>query len=446
MESAGGADVSAGPDGRLRSRATRVSADLADRVIASGPQPRVAIATPDGKTIVGAGTAARITADGPERFAAIRRAADEVVAGAAIDGVPAAARPRFVGGFAFGHDTSTADPWAAYPGAAFVVPATQVVVSADGGEAWLTRSAVGDPPTASAAGEDPVTSDRSEAGGTPTTDVPGVTGRAHAPDRTAWRAAVRSVLADIEEGTLQKAVLAGRLTVDLGGDVDPAAVYNRLGAAHPSCTRFCYDPGDGPAFVGATPERLVSLDGRSVRSEALAGSTGRGETPDEDDWLATDLTESAKDRHEHQLAVDAIRESLSSVATSISVGQRAVRQFSSVQHLHTPIRAELAADRHVLDIVERLHPTPAVGGSPTDLALDAIDAAEPFDRGWYAGPFGWFDAAGDGAFAVAIRSAALGDRRAWLHAGAGIVADSEPDAEWDEVQLKYRAVLDALDA
>jgi Isochorismate synthase len=149
--------------------------------------------------------------------------------------------------------------------------------------------------------------------------------------------------------------------------------------------------------------------------------------------------------HEHELVAETVREQLEPFAASVSAGDRRVRRLATVQHLHTPITAELSADRHVLELVEALHPTPAVGGLPPARALETIHETEPFDRGWYAAPVGWIDAAGNGAFAVAIRSAVATRRLATLFAGVGVVADSDPDREWDEIQLKYRPILDELE-
>jgi menaquinone-specific isochorismate synthase len=188
----------------------------------------------------------------------------------------------------------------------------------------------------------------------------------------------------------------------------------------------------------------VSLSGRTVQTEALAGSIGRGETTEEDEWLASQLRDSEKDVHEHDLVTETIRDQLAPLAADIRTGSRVVRRLATVQHLRTPIRATLADDEHVLRLVEALHPTPAVGGLPPTAALRTIRETEAFDRGWYAAPVGWFDAEGDGAFAVAIRSALARERTATLFAGAGIVADSDPDSEWDELGLKYRPILDEL--
>jgi len=153
-----------------------------------------------------------------------------------------------------------------------------------------------------------------------------------------------------------------------------------------------------------------------------------------------------KNGREHDLVVGAVRDQLSPFGR-VRVGDRTVRRLATIQHLYTPVSATLAHDAHVLDLVEALHPTPAVGGLPPARALATIRDTEPFDRGWYAAPVGWFDAAGNGEFTVAIRSAVVAPdrRRVTTFAGVGLVADSDPDEEWDEVQLKYRPILDELE-
>jgi menaquinone-specific isochorismate synthase len=202
-------------------------------------------------------------------------------------------------------------------------------------------------------------------------------------------------------------------------------------------------PDDVGAFFGAPPERLVRLDARTARTEALAGSVGRGETPSEDDALASSLLESEKLQHEQGLVLDAIRERLATFG-DVDRGEQGVKRLATIQHLHTPMTTHLDRDEHVLTLVDALHPTPAVGGMPPADAAGAIREMEPFERGWYASPVGWFDADGDGEFAVGIRSGVAATDRVTLFAGNGIVADSDPDAEWDEVQLKFRPILDEL--
>ncbi|WP_284009665.1 isochorismate synthase [Haloarcula pelagica] len=397
------------------------------------------------ETLAAAGAAATITADGSSRFGDVRAAARTLFEGYdAPATLPSVARPRLFGGFAF-HDGDHDDsPWDGFPGAGFFLPAVQLTVRDD--DAWLTVTATG--PDAGLTADERLAEWRTRLSALadgPRSGPPGVAGRKRTPSQSAWRRQVRAAVEKVDRGDLRKVVLAQALQVSLERDLSVPDALARLAETYPDCYRFMFSPADGGTFFGATPERLVSVRGRTVRTEALAGSTGRGDTPAEDEWLATELLESEKDRHEHQLVADAIRDQLAPFATSIRTGERTVRRLATVQHLRTSITAELDADEHVLDLVEALHPTPAVGGLPPDAALRTIRETEAFDRGWYAAPIGWLDGSGNGTFAVGIRSAVARDRTATLFAGAGIVSDSDPDREWDEVQLKYRPMLDELE-
>lgn len=178
---------------------------------------------------------------------------------------------------------------------------------------------------------------------------------------------------------------------------------------------------------------------------ALAGSIGRGSSPEEDAALRRELLESAKERHEHRLVVEAIRRRLDGWSAKKSIPRRPqILALSNIQHLYTPIRARLRRAEGVLPLAAHLHPTPALGGTPRARALAFIRAEEPVTRGWYAGPVGWIGPDLDGVFAVAIRSAVIQNERAWLYAGGGIVADSQPEKEWQETALKFRPMLRAL--
>jgi menaquinone-specific isochorismate synthase len=426
--------------GRLISRARRADDCTPDALLAGDDRPRTFWATPDGARIVGVGAARHVTADGSDRFQAVRTAAQDLFAEADTTGVPMVARPRLFGGFAFHDGHEPVDEWADFPAASFVLPRVQVVEATD--ETWVTVNAV-ESDDIEARLDDAVAAATGD--GTDRNGPPGIARQQHRTDRETWRGQVQAVLDRIASGELTKVVLAQALTADLDTEPSFPALLARLGDTHPDCHRFLFEPVAGAGFFGATPERLVSLDGRTLVTEALAGSRGRGDTPDEDEWLANDLLDSDKDTHEHSVAVEAIREQLDPLATGVRTGRRTIRRLPTVQHLQTPITADLAAEQHVLTLVEALHPTPTVGGLPPDAALATIRDTETFDRGWYAAPVGWIDAAGNGAFVVAIRSAVATDRRATLFAGAGIVADSDPDREWDEVQLKYRPVEDALE-
>jgi menaquinone-specific isochorismate synthase len=228
-------------------------------------------------------------------------------------------------------------------------------------------------------------------------------------------------------------------------DIEGALAY--LGRRYDDCFLFLFEPQPNHAFFGATPELLVSVHGDDVTTMALAGSTGRGNTTAEDDALAEQLLASSKDRYEHALVVQAIASRLAVLTKVLDApAEPTVYRLNNIQHLYTPIRGRLRAQyaNGVLPLVERLHPTPAMGGSPRHLALEVIRAAEPVPRGWYAAPIGWIDHQLDGAFAVAIRSAVCQQRRAWLYAGAGIVANSIPKREWQETAFKFRPMLEAI--
>ena len=435
--------------------------------------PRTVWNAADEACVVAGGAAATLTADGADRFEGIRTAAERLFETGDVHAGTEAACPRLFGGFAFHADGATAgetggeqaspaaetppgegddghtSPWADFPDARFVFPRVQVTQTDSG--PWLTVNAVG-PSATPAAVETKLDEERDRLRSHPETAAaatrPGITDRRRTTTPTGWRRAVRNAVERIDAGTLQKVVLAQALEADLGGDLAVADLLDRLSEKYPECTRFLVEPDSEPraAFFGATPERLVSLRGRTVETGALAGTTGRGETPAEDEWLAEELLTDDKNVHEHELVAETIREQLAPYAASVSVGERAIKRLATVQHLHTPITAELADDIHVLDVVEALHPTPAVGGLPPDRALETIRETEPFDRGWYAAPVGWIDAAGNGTFAVGLRSAVATRRQATLFAGVGIVGDSDPDAEWDEVELKFRPILDELES
>jgi menaquinone-specific isochorismate synthase len=418
-------------------------------VLGAADGPRTVWTAPDEATVVGSGAAAVLTATGDDRFDAIRGAAAELFTRGDVHAGSVAARPRLFGGFAFHDDHEGHGPWDGFPAAAFVFPRVQVTYT--GPDAWLTVNAVG-PDADPEAVETRLAAARKEVVSLPdpgpVAEPPGIAARERTTPRDAWSASVTAAVERIDAGELRKVVLAQALRADLEGALSLPDTVARLGETYPDCYRFLFEAPDGSAsFFGATPERLVELRGRTVETGALAGTTGRGETPAEDEWLAEELLGDAKNGHEHQLVVDAIRDQLDPFAASISTGERRIRRLATVQHLETPITAELERDEHVLSLVEALHPTPAVGGLPPGRALATIRETEPFDRGWYAAPVGWFDAAGYGSFAVAIRSAAVdaARRSATLFAGVGLVSDSDPDREWDEVQLKYRPILDELE-
>jgi isochorismate synthase len=219
----------------------------------------------------------------------------------------------------------------------------------------------------------------------------------------------------------------------------------RLRAVDPDAFVFAM-PTDRGVLVGASPELLVSRRGREVRSNPLAGSAPRSGDPDVDRELARSLEGSGKDREEHRIVVDAVAATLSAFCDELRWDPEPVlHETANVWHLSTRFHGVLRDPPPTsLELVHALHPTPAVAGTPTEMALAVIGDAEPFDRGRYAGPVGWIDAEGDGEWAIALRCAELREDRATLYAGAGIVRASVPAAEVAETDRKFRAFLDAL--
>jgi menaquinone-specific isochorismate synthase len=256
---------------------------------------------------------------------------------------------------------------------------------------------------------------------------------------SAWNDAVQATLAAIERADVRKIVLARTRTFRLSAPADPCALLGRLGDSEPGTYQFLLEPQPGVAFVGASPERLFRRSGRSFESEAVAGTRPRGETPDADTAQAQALFDSEKDRREHRLVLDRIRERLESVARSLQIG-RAPRllRLARVQHLSTPVEAVLKDDVSDGELLARLHPTPAVCGQPAEKARAVIRSCEPFDRGLYAGPIGLLGATTD--VCVAIRSALVVGSSVTAFAGAGIVAGSDAQLEWRETEHKLATI------
>jgi len=261
-----------------------------------------------------------------------------------------------------------------------------------------------------------------------------------------WKGAVFTAAQKIRQGTLQKVVLARQVCMRQEGRINPTLALNRMRQGFGECTLFAFLENEA-CFLGATPEPLVSLyDGSHVSISCLAGSAGRGLGCEEDLRLKERLLSDRKNRLEHALVVDAIKKALAPLCSEITLPPYpSLVCIRNIQHLHTLVLGILERKRaNVLDLIGLLHPTPAVGGLPKEKALLLIRALEGFDRGWYSGPVGWVDGSGDGEMFVAIRSALLSGDEALLYAGCGIMADSDPEAEFEESRLKLEAMRWAL--
>ncbi len=260
----------------------------------------------------------------------------------------------------------------------------------------------------------------------------------------AWEAHIRAAQQAMQTGDLQKVVLAR--THRLHFDAPPPAetVFQRLCAAYPHTFRFFFEPVPGHIFLGATPELLVAASRDEIRTVALAGSAPRGNSPNSDENLAQALLRDPKNRREHALVVGHIVRELRALGLQPDYpAEPRIRRLPNIQHLETPIRAA-AAGHHLLEIAAALHPTPALGGDPREAALAFIRQHEPHVRGWYGAPLGWLTAENRGILAVGIRSALIRGNTAWLYAGAGILPNSHPRAEWEETALKFRPLLEAF--
>lgn len=258
---------------------------------------------------------------------------------------------------------------------------------------------------------------------------------------SAWMDSVRAARDQLRGGAARKVVLAREVVITADAPFSAASVLTRLRVAFPGCMVFSVG-----GFVGASPELLVSRTGSTVRSHPLAGTAARSPDPATDAELARALLASAKDREEHRITIDMVHDRLLSYCSWLDEeAEPSIVAVANVQHLGTMVEGQLSSPpASVLELLAALHPTPAVGGDPLDAALALIAEHEGFDRGPYAGAVGWVDAAGDGEWAVGIRSAVLDGTVARVFAGVGVVADSDPRAELAETRAKLQAMLAAL--
>jgi menaquinone-specific isochorismate synthase len=424
MSSGTGSDLEASPpSARLHSRVTRLGRAL-DLLDVAGEDGFVWRS--DGCELVGTGAAARVRlGNGRERLGQAADQVAELLGGAEVaDPDGSGLGPLAVGAVPFDEHT---------PGE-LVVPALLLRRGPDG-TVWAVTTAAGDPPARS----------------TSLPDLAGGDGRwprvkaVRAPrgqERADWEAAVAAALRVIAGGRLDKVVLARELEVETDQPFRRAAVLRRL--RDQAAGAYLYAGG---RFLGASPELLVARHGGLATSQPMAGTVASGGTAGAEarrlDWLRS----SAKTAAEHDVVVDAVAETLSKVADQVDVTPAEVVRLPTVAHLATRVTARLTEPLpSALELAGLLHPTPAVGGVPRDLAQTVLAELEPFARGPYAGPVGWVDAGGDGEWAVAIRCATLTGAGARLVAGAGIVAGSDPEAEWAETEWKLAAVLGALTA
>lgn len=398
----------------------------------------------------GYGAAAVLTAEGQSRIARIQLQIDHLYEGAHIAGdTPPEAAPRLFGGFAFAGHYTPSGIWSAFPSACFILPRVQFTQKDD--RTWLTisRNVESDVSQRTALRQLESEADAVVDGLTHLEFAPKLSARVQNIDYPLplddWRHMVIDATRRIRAGELNKVVLSRVCDVEFADSVDPVRVVEKLDTRYPDCYRFLLEIEPGHAFFGATPELMAEVHDSNLHTMALAGSRKRGTTLDEDDALAQDMMDSPKERQEHAFVVAALRERVRPYARTLDIpDQPTIYRLQNIQHLYTPVRAELETHFDVLDLVGELHPTPALGGTPRRAALEAIEQLETEERGWYAAPAGWVDAKGDGVFAVTIRSAVSAGKQVRLYAGVGVVAESDPDKEWEETGWKFKPLLGAL--
>ncbi|MEA2368700.1 MAG: menaquinone-specific isochorismate synthase [Thermoleophilaceae bacterium] len=401
----------------------------------------------DGFALAGLGEAAAVTASGTGRFKDAAEECRRVGLGALFDDVDVpAAGPVWVGGFAFADAGAAAPEWSSLPSALLTLP--EVSLARRGDAAWLTASVLVQGDEAPGALMERLEARLAELrpARMPLLDPDPV-----AAARVAGAAPPEHFESAVARATERKAaggggtvVLAREVRVHMPRPAEPGAVYDALRAGFPSC--YCYLVGTPElVFIGASPELLVRRDGQRAQTVALAGTRRRSADPSVDRHLAEQLLQSPKDREEQAIVGRRIERALRPVSVWVAAAEEpVVVKVQNVQHLGTPIRAQLAEPVACVELAGLLHPTPAVGGEPRDVALRLIPALEGLDRGWYAGPVGWTDLAEDGEFCVALRCALLRGDVAHLYAGEGIVRDSVPSEELEANEAKLQALLPLL--
>jgi menaquinone-specific isochorismate synthase len=397
--------------------------DPGEDFLAQVPEPAAVAWVRQAAGMAGWGEAARVTLPaGADRFTAAEKWLREVSDGADIDD---RVRRRGSGLVAFG--TFTFDD--ASDGSVLIVP--RAILGRDGtGNAWMTTiTPEGERPWAPGPFDRPV----------PPGDLRWHDGSLSAPE---WEQAVGEAVRRITHSPdLHKVVLARDLYASADIPIDPRALLRWLAPRYPGCFTFACD-----GLVGATPEPLIRKDGWEVTSLVLAGTRPRGATQAEDSELARALLGSAKENEEHEYAAASLRDTLSPHCSAMYVAPRPeLIRLPNVQHLGTRVHGTLSTQRSALSLVAAVHPTAAVGGTPTDAAVEVIRELESMDRERYAGPVGWVDADGNGEWCIALRCAQLAGNRARLFAGCGIVAGSDPAAELAETESKLRPMRNALE-
>jgi menaquinone-specific isochorismate synthase len=390
--------------------------------------------------IAGIGSACTIAADHPEEIAESFKRIDRI-----LKLLPDNPFLRFFGGARFDPQTAPDQLWQSFPGLWFVLP--QLIVTRRGKEHFLTVTIAWD----GIANTDEIQTRLHESldlffhpDDVAETVLPQIVTRTDTPDRKQWSAGVARVLTEIATGRVDKVVLARRSDLQLSDTLDPCLYLKALIARGKRCYGFLFQPNRSVAFVGLTPERLFNVTGNRLATEAIAGTIAVGESAQETAANAAQLLERDKNRHEQGYVVDGLRAKLAELCDSVEAANSPqVLQLTHVQHLLTRLAGNLKPSMTPGYIYAAIHPTAAVCGTPSEAALSLLTDIECFDRGWYASGVGVISNQST-ELAVAIRSGLISGKTLSLFAGAGIVRGSDADLEWQELEHKLAAGINAL--
>lgn len=395
-------------------------------------------------SLVGLGQVVALSANEHEsRYEHIQQQWKSIVDHAIVDSKERdVAGPILFGGFSFDPLIATSEKWSDFAHTSFTVPQYMLTVYKE--KTWLTINAWVSPIEEEMTASFDFDLAKCVKRNKDHEHMHSVMKEEIAP--TDWMHAVGQAASSIRDGQMEKVVLARSLMLEAMDAFQAVQALETLLSDQLDTYVFAIDK-QSSCFVGATPERLIKQQAGQFLTLSLAGSIARGATNEEDQQLASFLIQDTKNLHEHDLAVHMIKAAMLELCEQVDAPSHPIiRKLKDIQHLATPISGRAKQDVTLLQAVEALHPTPALGGMPRTAALEAIRSLEHMDRGWYAAPIGWMNVKLEGEFAAAIRSALLKHNKGYLFAGCGIVGDSDPLSEYNETALKFRPMLAALQA
>jgi menaquinone-specific isochorismate synthase len=438
-------------ENRFMSHITSIKAPKLLKIFANGakfgPRHRSFWTDGEGLTLVGIGSAFECVSSGSDRFQNMKERWSKLSRRLDKNLEKRGTGPLMMGGFSFNTSNNDAHEWSHFPESAFVVP--RFLFTELDGQIWLTINIEITPQTNHEKVYEELTRELEHL-----LDVSTSLEIDHLPKivnfvsegKSEWLESVETLTQRMNSGEVEKVVLSRVMNLQMEDELRPEMLLEKLLERRTYGFVFAFER-DGDCFIGATPERLVKRDGRLVYCDCLAGTEARGKTPQEDRAIGEELLQDEKNLAEHQFVVEMIKTAMGKFAKDVIAPEKPrLVKAESVQHLYTPVSGWLAGDTTLFDAIEALHPTPAMGGTPRTTALTMINELEPHDRGWYAAPIGWIDEEGNGDFAVGIRSCLILGRTVRLFAGCGIVKDSVPEKEYRETNLKFRPILNALEA